>query len=202
MNIKESSKMHYFRYHSTNCFLFENNCGDLLAVDAGWPCSFFEYARLVKSIGFRMKQIRWALVTHFHLDHAGLVSDFMEQGIQCIVFQNQETAIDPMERTIRKNYRDYKPIHQESLIRWNTVDSIKSFAKIGIVGSTLVTRGHSDDSISFLTGNQEAIIGDLCPVESVMDVDSASAESYAILRANQVKFVFPSHAPFFQLQSD
>lgn len=193
--------MHYFRYHSTNCFVVENNRGELLAVDAGWPCSFFEYARLVKSIGFRMKQIRWAIVTHFHIDHAGLVSDFMEQGIQCIVFQNQETAIDPMERTIRKNYRDYKPINQESLICWNTVDSKKSFAEIGIAGRALITRGHSDDSISFLTENREAIIGDLCPVETIMAADSASAESYALLRANQVQFVFPSHAPFFELRS-
>jgi ribonuclease/clavin/mitogillin len=194
--------VHYFRYHSTNCFIVENNRGELLAVDAGWPCSFFEYARLVKSIGFRMKQIRWVIVTHFHMDHAGSVSDFMEQGIQCIVFQNQETAIDPMERTIRKNYRDYKPINQESLIRWNTDDSKKSFAKIGIAGRALITRGHSDDSISFLTGNQEAIIGDLCPVETAMAADDTSAESYALLRANQVKFVFPSHAPFFDLRSN
>ena len=89
-----------------------------MAVDAGWPCSLYEYARNMENIGLELKQIAWAIVTHFHMDHAGLIGEFQALGISCIVFENQET-IDEMERIIRKNkneYQDYQAIHQEKLI--------------------------------------------------------------------------------------
>ncbi len=189
----------YFRYHNTNCFFIENDNNELLAIDVGWPCTFYEYARLVKSIGLKFKQIKWAVVTHFHMDHAGLLSEFIDQGIKCIIFENQEDAIDEMEKTIYKNYGDYKSINRQELIHWDTINSKASFESIGIKGCVVITNGHSKDSISFITNSYEAIIGDLYPLEYVMGDDFKSIESYNILRSKNVKYILPSHAQFFEL---
>lgn len=70
--------MVYFRYHSTNCFFVRSSMGDrLLAIDAGWPGTRHEHAQCMKQIGCRFHQISWAIVTHFHIDHAGLIGQFV-----------------------------------------------------------------------------------------------------------------------------
>ena len=68
-----------FTYSHTHCYLLRSNDREkLLAFDAGWPCSLLEYARGVKAAGYRFDCIRWAIISHFHLDHAGLVRDFQD----------------------------------------------------------------------------------------------------------------------------
>ena len=108
-----------FRYHNTNCFFIKNKTNDeLLAVDAGWPCSLFEYKRNLKQINLDFESIKYAIVTHFHMDHAGLIGEFIKLGIRCLVLDFQVSAIDEMERIIKKNteYKEYINIEKENLI--------------------------------------------------------------------------------------
>src|SRR5512135_2292979 len=88
----------YFRYRSTNCYFIESASGGLLAFDAGWPCSLGEYRRSMKAIGLRLEDVRWAMVSHMHMDHAGLIGEFLERGIECFAFELQREAVDEMER--------------------------------------------------------------------------------------------------------
>jgi len=192
--------MKYFRYRSTNCFLVESsNDQRLLAIDAGWPCSLYEYGRALKSTGHHFNQIAWAVVTHFHMDHAGLIGEFIEKGIHCFIFENQEEAIDPMERMILKTYKKYKNIDKERLIKVRADDSRAYFEKIGIHGEVLITPGHSPGSITFISDDHEAVIGDLYPIGLVMPDDAASLKSRELIKAKKVENVYPSHAPFFKL---
>jgi glyoxylase-like metal-dependent hydrolase (beta-lactamase superfamily II) len=55
---------------------------------------------MMKTITCSLENIAWAMVTHFHIDHAGLIGEFMDRGIRCLVFENQLEAVDAMERTI------------------------------------------------------------------------------------------------------
>jgi glyoxylase-like metal-dependent hydrolase (beta-lactamase superfamily II) len=132
--------MLHFRYHGTNCFFIRSSLDErLLAIDAGWPESLHEYARGMKSIGCRLQDIAWSIVTHFHMDHAGLVGEFLERGITCFVFENQPGAIDAMEKTIEKNSRSYRRMEKHRLHPVTVRDSRAMFETLGIHGEVIVT---------------------------------------------------------------
>ncbi len=189
-----------FRCRSTNCFVVESatNRG-LLAIDAGWPCSFGEYARAMKSVGRDVRRLGWVFVTHFHMDHAGLMGEFIDRDIRCLVFENQENAIDPMEKMILRTYKAYKPIDKTRLIKIQTRDSRNYLDEIGMGGEVLITPGHSSDSVTYVSDAGEAIIGDLNLPELIMPGDPAGLKSWELIRSKGVQHVYPSHAPAFDV---
>ena len=194
--------MKYFRYHNTNCFFIESKIdGKLLAVDAGWPCTFYEYQRVLKKIGYSFDKVSWAIVTHFHPDHAGLISQFINSGIKCFVFENQVDSIDEMERVMLKNekYKGYPLIDKNRLIHKKASDFERELKKLGIDGEILITNGHSPDSITFITANKEAIIGDLYPPNQIMDNDIKTIESWEKIKRKGIKKIYPGHAEKFDL---
>lgn len=123
-----------------------------------------EYRREVKGIGLNYQNISWAIVTHFHVDHAGLITGMVADGVNCIVFENQTESVDSMEKTIWKNNKSYRVIDRSKLITWQISNLRASFEKIGISGEVLRTDGHSPDNVGFLTDGKQVIIGDLCPM--------------------------------------
>ncbi len=193
--------MLYFRYHSTNCFFVESHLNQsLLAVDAGWPNTLYEYARNMKTIGRKLEAVAWAIVTHFHMDHAGLISEFLERGITCLVFENQADAVDSMEKTILKNDRTYKTIARSKFRHINTKDSRAELAAVGIAGEVAVTDYHSPDSISVILDNGEAIIGDLPPEGQRMADDNEHVRNWDLIRKMGATTIYPSHAGVFKLE--
>jgi endoribonuclease LACTB2 len=194
------SRVEYFRYHGTNCFFIRSDSDDrLLAVDAGWPCTLDEYWRGLKSIGLQYRHITWAIVTHFHMDHAGLVNEFIESGIECLIFENQAGAVDGMERTIRKNYPRYRNIDAERLAAARTNESREMLKAMGIRGEVIVTDGHSADSITLITDSREAIIGDLPPRERIMPDDEKCLACWRRIEGMGARRIYPSHAAIFEL---
>jgi len=192
--------MLHFRYHGTNCFFVRSSLDERrLAIDAGWPETLHEYARGMKSIGCRLENIAWSIVTHFHMDHAGLVGEFIERGITCFVFENQPEAIDAMGKTIEKNTSGYRRIRKDRLHLITTRDSRKVFEALGIHGEVIVTDYHSPDSITFLSDEREAVIGDLPPAIQEMPGDEPYKRAWRLLRDRGVRRVFPAHAAEFDL---
>jgi len=190
-----------FTYQHTHYYLLPTADGEsLFAFDAGYPCSLFEYARSIKSSGYRFEQIKWAMVSHFHLDHAGLVRDFQDAGIQCLLFENQVGGIEDMERIIKRSYPKYEPILKDGFLRIKTGDSRAFLASIGINGEVIQTTGHSDDSVSLITDAHEVLIGDLYPVSQIMDDDVKSNESWTKIREMCGRFIYPSHAEAFEVE--
>lgn len=191
-----------FRYHSTNCFFVRSSADDsLLAIDAGWPGTLHEYARSTKVIGCRLQKIRWAFVTHFHMDHAGLIGRFIELGNTCFVFEKQDAAaIDAMERTIEKNDTDYRRIEQQKLVRIDTCDSRKVLQECGVMGRVMVTNYHSPDSVTFISDKGEAIIGDLPSAGQMMPDDRRLMRNWQLLRDAGAIHIYPSHAEAFRLE--
>jgi glyoxylase-like metal-dependent hydrolase (beta-lactamase superfamily II) len=160
----------------------------------------YEYIRSLKAIGFRFEQIKWAIISHFHLDHAGLVRDFQDAGIQCLLFENQGEGIDEMERIIARSYSGYRPILKEGFHRVSTQKSRSFLKAIGIKGEVIQTPGHSDDSVSLITDDHDAVIGDLYPIDQVMPNDLTTLNSWEKIRERGAVRIWPSHAPGFKVK--
>ena len=183
-----------FRYHSTVCCFAEADNGALLAFDAGWPCTLREYQRGMKAAGLRFSSVKWAFVSHFHMDHAGLVSDFLDSGIQCFVFENQHGYISAMEKTILRTYPNYKHIDESRLNSLTSADSRVFLKSIGIEGEVLVTAAHSPDSVSLVLDSGEAAAGDLWPPNQLDPADKESQAAWRLLREHNAKTVWLAHA--------
>ncbi len=195
------NKVVSFTYQNTSYYLLPTADGkNLLAFDAGYPCSLHEYARAMKSTAFRFEQIKLVMVSHFHLDHAGLIRDFQDGGIQCLLFENQGGGIEAMEKIIKRGYKEYRTIHQDGFLKMKTTDSRAFLASVGIGGEVIQTLGHSDDSVSLITDAHEVLIGDLYPISQIMDADVKSHQSWAKIQKLGGKYIYPSHARQFELE--
>ncbi len=190
-----------FRYRSTNCHFVPGREGGLLAFDAGWPCSLFEYIRNMKSIGLRFEDLRWAIVSHMHMDHAGLLGEFIARGIRCYALEGQVEAVDAMERTILKGveYAGYRRIRKDELVPLRAGDAASELASLGIDARVIRTPGHSPDSVTLITGGGEALVGDLAPPDQLMPDDISAIGSWRDIRAAGGTAAFPAHAAEFPL---
>jgi glyoxylase-like metal-dependent hydrolase (beta-lactamase superfamily II) len=137
------------------------------------------------------------------MDHAGLLSEFQNFGIECFLFDGQFEGIDEMERIILKNaeYRDYRKIDKMGFTR-TTVQAFNRFCQeIKVFGQVIKTPGHSPDSITYITKDREALIGDLYPKNQIMPDDAASLASWALIESKGAQKAFPSHAAVFDLEA-
>lgn len=190
------------RYRGTNCFFIQGGPGaGLLAIDAGWPCTLDEYRRLMKSGGLRFADIRLAVVTHFHLDHAGLLGEFIRSGIRCLAFENQADAYPEMERLILRNplYRGYRRIAPEGLIPAGPGRFREEMEKLGLSVAAIAVSSHSGDSVAYVVSRREAVVGDLVPPDQLMPDDAAASADWERIRAAGAVRIYPSHAPAFSL---
>lgn len=191
----------HFRYHNTNCFALRSSIHEeYLAIDAGWPGTLREYQRNLKSLGVDFRSLRYCFATHFHMDHAGLVGEFLDAGLRCFVLESQsDRHIDMMEKTIAKGGGAYARIRKELLERVSAEEMNRFLKERGFGGEVLATPSHSPDSVSYISPEAEAVVGDLCPMDQIMD-DPASLEDWERLRAKGARRIFPSHAGFFEIK--
>ncbi len=125
------------------------------------------------------------------MDHAGLISEFLDRGITCYVFEQQIGFIDQMEKTILKNDKKYKLIDQKKLAQTKMAEFKKILQSIGIDGEVISTTCHSPDSITFIM-NQEAMIGDMST--QYMPDDEKCTSNWKLLKEKGIEMVYPSHA--------
>jgi len=186
------------RYKNTNCY-FVSACGGLLAFDAGWPGTYRAYKDGLREQGWSVKDVRWLLVSHFHLDHAGLAGILVENGVEFVVFPEQVAAVAEMESLIARKAIPYQAIDAAKIRRLELADSRAWLARIGIQGEVLHTNGHAEHSVSLLLDSGEAFVGDLTPESMVAEDDLLSQASWALLRAKGAHRIYPAHAQEFVL---
>lgn len=181
------------RFQSTNCYFID--CGDgLLAFDAGWPGTFRMYKDALKGEGYRISDIKWLIVSHFHMDHAGLAGMLQQKGIRLLLFENQVYAIDAMERLIESKGLEYTRIDRTACELIPIESSRNWLAARGIDGEIIQTNGHGADHLSLLLDSGEAFIGDLVPHESMAGIDDrASLENWAELKRKGARLIYPAH---------
>ncbi|MBN2051638.1 MAG: MBL fold metallo-hydrolase [Spirochaetales bacterium] len=180
---------------NVKCYLLPSSEGWFL-FDAAWPHQYSLFRDSVKALGIRMKDIKRFVVSHFHIDHAGLAGMFMANGMEFTVFENQTAHLDEMEALIERKGYPYTKIKKPSLQNMNLSESRAWLRSLGIEGVIIQIFGHGDHSIALVLDSGDVLIGDL-PVEYHYD-DLVKADWDRLYSLGGRTF-FPAHAEGFSL---
>ncbi|APD09024.1 MULTISPECIES: MBL fold metallo-hydrolase [Thermus] len=179
-------------YRSTHYWLIGQGPARLL-VDLGWPGTFGALKMTLRRVGVDLKEVRFGLATHYHIDHAGLAQELKEAGMTLLVMENQVEAIPHMRRFAKPQDR-YRPIQGVGNRLLSFTESRAFLASLGIPGEILPTPGHTDHCVSLLLDDGRAFTGDLPPEEGAWD-NPVAQQSWASLRAKGARLVYPGHGP-------
>lgn len=181
-------------YRSTNYWVVSAGRSRLL-VDLGYPGTMGTMTANLRRMGVPLHEIRYALATHYHLDHAGLAQNLKLAGVPLLVLENQVSAI-PLMRHVMKPEDHYLEITIDGNVTISCAESRALLGRIGLAGEILPTPGHSDDSVSLLLDDGSVFTGDLTPLslatEEQADVVTAS---WRLLREHGAARVYPAHGP-------
>jgi glyoxylase-like metal-dependent hydrolase (beta-lactamase superfamily II) len=188
-------------YRSTNYWVVSAGTSRVL-VDIGWPGTMGKMRASLKRKDVPIDEIRYALATHFHIDHAGLAQEFKQAGVPLLVIDRQVDAIPLMKRWT-KLWDNYVDIVMEGNITISISESRALLEEIGIPGEILYTPGHSDDSVSLLLDDGSAFTGDLTPQSHIGMEDAVVVRaSWALLRERGATRVYPAHGPVRPVEPD
>jgi len=184
-------------YRSTNFWVVSAGRNRLL-VDLGWPGRAAALFANLDRMGVPLREIRYGLATHYHIDHAGSAQDLKLRGVPLLVMEEQVHAIPLMKQWI-KPVDNYTEITTHDNIVIPISDSRAFLAEIGIAGEILHTPGHSDDSVSLVLDIGCAFTGDLTMESMVGNEDPAVvARSWQLLRDRGVTTVYGGHgSPYY-----
>ena len=179
-------------YRSTNYWVVSAGTARLL-VDIGWPGTMGAMKASLKRMGVPLAQIRYALATHYHIDHAGLAEEFKREGVPLLVLEEQAAAI-PTMKAFAKPWDLYLEITMDGNVVISCQESRQLLYEIGLCGEILHTPGHSDDSVSLLLDDGSAFTGDLPPEGYAWD-NPVALVSWRMLRERGARRVYPAHGP-------
>lgn len=174
--------MRHIRVSYTNCFLLNCKEGYLL-IDTGFPGEYNSFLKKLAKIDIELSEIKYLLLTHRHDDHSGFAAELVEDtGAKIIahkegvpLLEKGETAYNNRGKflnlctkflmgahsiiTTRKDtYRPIKLTENDYIVDGDDAQLLKG---IGIDGEILHTPGHTEDSISVLTSDGTAFVGDV-----------------------------------------
>src|SRR5574339_1269881 len=181
-------------YRSTNYWVVSAGTSRLL-VDLGYPGTMGLLRANLERKGVPLSEIRYALATHYHLDHAGLAQNLKSAGVPLLVLDVQVPAI-PLMKRFMKPQDHYTDIAVHDNVTCSIPESRSLLATIGIAGEIVHTPGHSDDSVSLLLDDGSAFTGDLTLPSLAEDRDRPTVvESWRLLRARGALVVYPGQGP-------
>jgi ribonuclease/clavin/mitogillin len=182
-------------YRSTNYWVIGARKSRLI-FDLGWPGTMGAMLASLRRMSVPLAEIRFALASHFHIDHAGLAQEFRRSGVRLLVMETQVGAILQMKR-FTKPRDNYLEISADDLAPVSFGESRALLREIGLAGEILSTPGHSADSVSLLLDDGSAFTGDLPPEE--LPEGGADprlvTESWRLLRRLGARTVYPAHGP-------
>ena len=179
-------------YRSTNYWVISAGAARVL-VDIGWPGTLGTMKANLRRMGVPLREIRYALATHYHIDHAGLAEELKREGVPLLVMDLQLAAI-PMMKTWTKPWDGYVEITMEGNVVISCAQSRQLLGEIGIAGEILPTPGHSDHCVSLLLDDGSVFTGDL-PAEIYAFDNPVALATWQFLRARGATLVYPAHGP-------
>jgi glyoxylase-like metal-dependent hydrolase (beta-lactamase superfamily II) len=185
-------------YRSTHYWVVSAGTSRLL-VDIGWPGTLGMMKANLKRMGIPLREIRYALATHYHIDHAGLAEELKREGVPLLVLDAQVDAI-PIMKSWTKPWDNYVDITADGNVTISFEESRGLLGQMGIPGEIHHTPGHSDDSVSLLLDDGSVFTGDLPPEPHCFDNPVALA-SWRLLRERGAKTVYPAHGPLRQMEA-
>ncbi len=187
-------------YDSINYYVIEQNRTRLL-VDVGWPGTLPKLQASLKRKGLALKDLNYLFVTHYHPDHAGLVQELKDRGVEHIVLEQQLPAI-LLLKTYMKPDSGYVDIRIQDSLHLATPKSRAWLMSVGLSGEMVSTPGHSEESISLVLDDGMAFTGDLL-LPDMVEEDKADIvwQSWAKLRELNVRTIYPGHGPIRPMPS-
>ncbi|MCU0520950.1 MAG: MBL fold metallo-hydrolase [Anaerolineae bacterium] len=179
-------------YRSTNYWVVSAGTSRLL-VDIGWPGTLGTMKASLKRMGVPLREIRYALATHYHIDHAGLAEELKREGIPLLVLDVQLGAVSLM-KTWTKPQDAYVEITGDGNVVISCEQSRRLLAAIGFAGEIVHTPGHSEHCVSLLLDDGSVFTGDLPPEAYAFDNPAALA-TWRLLREKGATRVYPAHGP-------
>ena len=166
-----------------------------MLVDLGWPGGMGELQANLRRMDVPLAELRYALATHYHIDHAGLGEELKLAGVPLLVVDVQADAIHDMKRWTKPRDR-YVEITERGNVTISCAQSRRLLADLGIAGEILHTPGHSHDSVSLLLDDGRAFTGDLThPGFTGLEDPDVVAASWQLLRDHGAATVYPGHGP-------
>jgi ribonuclease/clavin/mitogillin len=179
-------------YLSTNYWVVNAGRWRLL-VDLGYPGTLGTLRARLKQMDIPLKEIRYALATHYHIDHAGLAQELKLAGVPLLVLEVQVAAI-PLMKQFTKPQDHYVDTLLDGNVTISFSESRALLAQIGITGEILHTPGHSDDSVSLLLENGSVFTGDLTPLELAWgEAAEVVVSSWQLLKERGATRIYPGH---------
>lgn len=178
----------------TNCYLIES-CSGWIMVDTDWPDTLPQLLHLLRQQDIQVSDIKYLIVTHFHPDHAGIVENLKDLGINLILHESQVAFTDRLNEFFSKNRKyNYKDISQKDNIVVSSAESRTLFKSAGLDGELIRTPGHSDDSISLIIDNCCAFTGDLPSYSLIEAYDNpVFKNSWINIQSYNVETIYPAH---------
>ncbi len=182
-------------YRSTNYWVVSTGASRLL-IDLGYPGTLGAMRASLNRMGVPLKEIRYGLATHYHIDHAGLAQELKQAGVPLLVLETQVSAIPLMKRWT-KPQDQYVDITLDDNVTISFAESRARLERIGIAGEIVPTPGHSADSVSLLLDDGSAFTGDLTPLPFAEQDDAGVvvAASWRLLREHGATRIYPGHGP-------
>jgi endoribonuclease LACTB2 len=179
-------------YLSTNYWVVSADRSRLL-VDLGFPGTLGTLRARLKQMDVPLNEIRYALATHYHIDHAGLAQELKLAGVPLLVLDVQLSSIQLMKQ-FTKPQDHYVEISLEGNVIISCAESRLLLERIGIAGEIFHTPGHSDDSVSLLLDDGSVFTGDLTPLELAWGDSAVTVRlSWQLLTSKGAKWVYPGH---------
>jgi len=181
-------------YLSTNYWVVSAGRSRIL-VDLGYPGTMGTMRAHLRQMNIPLEEIRYAMATHYHIDHAGLAQELKLAGVALLVMDVQVAAIPPMKQ-YTKPQDQYVDISLDGNVVIISSESRALLAHIGIPGEILPTPGHSNDSVSLLLDDGSAFTGDLTPYELAWGEAAETVKaSWRLLQERGARQVYPGHGP-------
>lgn len=184
----------------TKAYLIRNE-REWLMIDAGWPDSLKPFRLTMKEHQISYQDIKYLIVTHYHMDHAGLTQPIKGYGVPLLLHPCQIGYPEEMNRFFIKHPdKNYQPIDESGVKLISESESTEILKELGIDGVIISTPGHSPDSISVIIRNQCVFTGDLPPYDLKDAYSSPSVtESWDTIERFHVTDVYPAHGNHYQI---
>ena len=188
------------RYGNTNTFFIPGAGGGLL-VDTDWAGTLPQFFKAIKAAGIEMKTITTLLITHYHPDHMGLISELMKQGVKLLAVDVQNGFLHDSDGIFARDGISYSPIDEKSATVISCEESRDLLSCMGIHGRIVHTPSHSEDSISLVLEDGNCFVGDLEPLEylEAYQENTSLRSDWDHILSLSPKRIFYAHMPEKQL---
>ncbi len=164
-------------------------------LDLGWPGTMDTMRKQLERMDIPLREIRYGLATHYHLDHAGLAQDLKQAGMTLLVADEQVAWVPHISDHV-KPADHFTPISLHDNRVFTLAESRALLSEIGIGGEVLHTPGHSPDSVSLLLDDGAVFTGDLTHPMFIPDAEAeVTNASWELLRTRGATTVYAGHGP-------